>query len=338
MKNPQWISALLAILVSAVVFGALNFSKASQFTLFIGSIISFISTGIFSFILLDMFVFTEINNIKVMLKDLKLKRLYNKKQLDAQRNPFKFIKQEVEDFAMTKETEIANLRNMEKYRMEFLGNVSHELKTPIFSAQGYIHTLLDGALNDLTVNENFLKKAAKNLDQLEILVNDLLTLNQIEIGAIKLHFEVVELQELISDILEDHHAKIQEAAITMVVDIPDKLTVLADRKRIRQVLNNLIENAIKYGGDAVTIQVKAQKTTNLVSIAVSDTGPGIAKEDISRVFERFYRVEKSRSREKGGSGLGLAIVKHILALHGFRIKVSSKPYEHTEFSFKLKAA
>jgi two-component system, OmpR family, phosphate regulon sensor histidine kinase PhoR len=338
MKNPQWISLMLAVLVSAIVMGVLRFTKAPVFMWSITGIAAFLSTGILGYIFLDMFIFTELNDIKALLKELKLKRIYSKSQLETKVNPFKFIKEEVEDFANTKETEISNLRNMEKYRMEFLGNVSHELKTPIFSAQGYIHTLKDGAINDSSVNEKFLEKAAKNLDQLEVLVNDLLTLNQIEIGATKLHFESIKLIDLVNDIVEDLANKKAETNAKISLAIPMNLQIIADKLRIRQVLNNLIENAIKYGGEAVEITISAEKRGQLVSISVQDNGPGIAQADIQRVFERFYRVEKSRSREKGGSGLGLAIVKHIVALHGFKIRLTSMPNVKTEFSFKLKSA
>jgi two-component system phosphate regulon sensor histidine kinase PhoR len=246
------------------------------------------------------------------------------------------VYEEVSYFTSTKEEEIAELKRMEAFRREFIANVSHELKTPLFAAQGFIHTLIDGAAEDTAVRTRFLNKAAKSLDGLENLVQDLLMLSQIETGEIKMRTEPQDLHELAKDVAEEVEEAANKKNITLKVDEPKKKAIaLADAKWIRQVLTNLISNAINYTPEGGSVTVKFTFTKKSVHVIVKDTGMGIPAEHLPRIFERFYRVDKSRSREKGGTGLGLAIVKHILEGHHTKAEVESEEGKGSEFSFKL---
>lgn len=249
------------------------------------------------------------------------------------------LRREIEAFAAVKQAEIDKLRKQEAFRKDFIADVSHELKTPIFAAQGFVHTLLDGAVKDKSVRKKFLKKAAKSLDGLDVLVQDLLTLSQIETGKIRMRFEMIDLYALTEEVLEQFRGKSNRKEISLRIEGPvRKVMVYADSQRISQVMTNLISNAIKHSLDDGEVVVSFVVRKKSVVTRVKDTGEGIPAEHISHIFERFYRVDKSRSREKGGTGLGLAIVKHILDGHKTRAEVESEPGKGSTFSFKLPRA
>jgi two-component system phosphate regulon sensor histidine kinase PhoR len=225
---------------------------------------------------------------------------------------------------------------MEAFRREFIADVSHELKTPIFAAQGFVHTLLDGAVNDKTVRIKFLKKAAKSLDGLDVLVQDLLTLSHIETGQIKMHFENIDLYKLTEEVFEQFEDKADKKNIVLRIERPtQKVMAYADWQRINQVMTNLISNAIKHSDNNSEVLVSFDVSKKYITTFVKDFGEGIPLDQQSRIFERFYRVDKSRSREKGGTGLGLAIVKHILEGHNTKAEVESIPGKGSTFSFRL---
>jgi two-component system phosphate regulon sensor histidine kinase PhoR len=238
----------------------------------------------------------------------------------------------------TVEKEILRLNKIENYRKEFIGDISHELKTPIFAIQGFLETLLNGALDDPEVNEVFLQKAMKNVYRLTYLTKDLMEISKLETGELKSNFQEIYLRDLVLDVVENLQYKSQKENVTIRVEDFDKnLQVMADRNQIKQVLINLIENAIKYNvqGGSVEIGVKPNPIDKYrVLLYVKDTGIGIDPKDIPRVTERFFRVDKSRSREKGGTGLGLSIVKHIIEAHGETLSIESGS-DGTEFSFTL---
>jgi len=229
---------------------------------------------------------------------------------------------------------------MEVFRREFLADVSHELKTPIFAAQGFIHTLLDGAMDDVKVRDKFLQKAAKSLDGLDALVKDLVALSQMETGQIKMHKERVDLRLITLEVCEqlENKAVLRNIGLKIKPDQMRHAWVKADNQRINQVMSNLIENAIKYGKEDGKVIIHFEEEKKHFIISVRDNGSGIPPEHLPRIFERFYRVDKSRSKEKGGTGLGLAIVKHILNAHGAKITVASKADKGTTFTFKLDKA
>lgn len=233
--------------------------------------------------------------------------------------------------------EMERLRNNDVYRKEFVANVTHELKTPLFNIQGYVHSLLDGALEDREVNRMFLEKASRNVERLATLVSDLETITQLETGGIIFESEVFDLNALVKDVFESLEikakAKIKTLSITDGADRP--IYVFADKDKIRQVFVNLIENSIKYGSENGNCWVNIIDDGKNALVEVSDDGPGIPQEHLSRLFERFYRVDKSRSRDAGGTGLGLAIVKHIIEGHGKNISVQSEIGKGTTFRFAL---
>lgn len=242
----------------------------------------------------------------------------------------------------TIEREIQRLKRIENYRKEFIGDVSHELKTPIFAIQGFIETLLNGALEDEEVNRQFLKKAMRNVNRLIYLTNDLMEISKLEAGEMKIHFQDLEIKPIILEIVENLQYKAEREHVTIVVnDIDDNLIVRAERNQIRQVINNLIDNAIKYNKDGGMVYVGVRafiKDKNKLEIYVKDTGIGIDPKDIQRLTERFYRVDKSRSRDKGGTGLGLSIVKHMIEAHDEQLFIDSTPNSGSTFSFTLKRA
>jgi two-component system phosphate regulon sensor histidine kinase PhoR len=226
------------------------------------------------------------------------------------------------------------------YRRDFISSIGHELKTPIFAAQSYVHTLLDGASSDPEVLEKFLKRAAKSLDGLQELVEDFMDLSEMEAGVVSMRLAPINVGVLISDTIDllEGLAEKRDVTIQWEKNSNKKEFILVDKKRMTQVLINLMENAVKYGREKGNIYLGAEADKDFVTISVRDDGPGIDQEHLKRIFERFYRVEQSRNRAKGGSGLGLAIVKHIIELHGSKVQVVSKLNKGTTFSFRVKKA
>lgn len=231
--------------------------------------------------------------------------------------------------------DIEYLTKLEQIRTEFLGNVSHELRTPIFTIQGYLETLIDGAMYDNNVNKNFLLKANHHVQNLNSLLNDLIDISMIESGAMNLSFRYFSFREFIDEILRDMLPAAEEKGLQLILPVFENAQVLGDRNKLRQVMVNLIHNAIKYT-ESGSVEISAERLERALKVKVKDTGIGISEEDIPRIFERFYRVNKDRSREAGGTGLGLAIVKHIIEAHDSRIEVESEPGKGSSFSFLLK--
>jgi two-component system phosphate regulon sensor histidine kinase PhoR len=233
--------------------------------------------------------------------------------------------------------EIERLKETEEYRKEFIGNLAHELKTPVFSVQGYILTLLEGGLEDDTINRKFLKKASKGIERITTVIEDMDTITRIESGTLILDKKKFNIIELIKDVFEDLEEVGKDKETSLIISNKNNLPVFvfADQAKITQVLANLILNAIIYGSEQGETTVTVNTIKGKVVIDVTDNGPGIESAHLSRLFERFYRVEKSRSRNKGGSGIGLAIVKHIIEAHQESISVKSIVDEGTTFSFTL---
>ena len=245
---------------------------------------------------------------------------------------------EIEKFAKDKKIEIDTLKIREEYRKDFLGNVSHELKTPLFTVQGYIETLLNGAMNDKNIRKKYLQRAAKGVDRLIYIIKDLDLITKLEVGDLNLvkeDFDIVEMIENVFDLLEMKASK-KKIALTFDMEYAQPIFVHADKEKIQQVLSNLLVNSIKYGNKNGTTEISVENLIqNKVIIRVTDNGEGIPKQHIPRLFERFYRVDKSGSRSEGGSGLGLAIVKHIIEGHNEKIYVESEFGIGSEFSFTM---
>lgn len=251
------------------------------------------------------------------------------------------LTQEIDKFARTKKLEIETLKVREQYRKEFLGNVSHELKTPLFTIQGYILTLLDGAMNDKNIREKYLKRANEGVERLSFIVNDLDMITKLEVGDLSLNIETFDIVALVKTAFETVEIRAHKKKITLTFDAKytNPIWVTADRERIQQVLANLIINSIKYGRDKGTTEISIENLIkNKVIVRVTDNGEGIDKKYIPRLFERFFRVDKSGSRKEGGSGLGLSIVKHIIEAHNEKIYVESEYDVGSEFSFTLEKA
>lgn len=250
------------------------------------------------------------------------------------------VEQDVENWAHDKLQEIERLKELERYRKDFVGNVSHELKTPIFNIQGYILTLLEGGLEDPNINKLYLTRTEKSIDRMISIVEDLESINKLETGELKPQYSVFDIVKIVEDVFEMEQRLAKERKIWVTFsDKPDKpLMVKADRKRIIEVLTNLVVNGIKYGKKNGYLKVGFYDFDDKIVIEVSDNGIGIDKKDLPRIFERFFRVDKSRSREQGGTGLGLSIVKHIIEAHNQTINVQSVLNEGTTFTFTLEKA
>jgi two-component system, OmpR family, phosphate regulon sensor histidine kinase PhoR len=336
--SARTLALLVAVSVAIVTTLFLSLvDRVGRDALVVSAVISFSASYLLIFVVLEFLIFREINKIYKMMEKLRKKELSSiSKEKSSVLNPLEKINEEIYSFATLKQKEIDELKKLEAFRKEFIADVSHELKTPIFAAQGFVHTLLDGAVNDKNVRTKFLKKAAKSLDGLDILVQDLLTLSQIETGDIKMHFEHIDLHKLCAEAIDQFEEKAEKKNIKLkLVTDYHKINVYADWQRINQVVTNLISNAISYTpeGGEVTITYDVGKKN--ISTFISDTGEGIPPQHLNRIFERFYRVDKSRSREKGGTGLGLAIVKHILEGHNSKAEVESTVGKGSVFSFKL---
>jgi two-component system phosphate regulon sensor histidine kinase PhoR len=251
------------------------------------------------------------------------------------------LTEEIEKYAKNKKFEIESLKVREEYRKEFIGNVSHELKTPLFTVQGYLETLIEGAINDEKIRTKYLNRANKGVERLVYIVKDLDMITKLEIGDLRLRhqtFDIIELIQNVFDLLEMKATK-KEITLTFDIEYLQPIYVMADRERIQQVLSNLIVNSIKYGQKQGTTEISIENLIkNKIIIRVTDNGEGIDAENLPRLFERFYRVDKSGSRKEGGSGLGLSIVKHIIEAHNEKIYIESELSVGSEFSFTLEKA
>lgn len=246
------------------------------------------------------------------------------------------MQREVADWMKNRSSELEDLKKLETYRREFLGNVSHELKTPIFNIQGYITTLLDGGLEDEQINRNYLQRAEKSVERMIAIIDDLEAISRLESGELTLEPEEFDIADLMREVMDAQEMKAGNRGIALKFRENYKpVRVFADKQRIRQVLTNLTTNSIKYGKQDGQTEVRFYDMDDHVLVEVADNGIGIAREHLPRLFERFYRVDKGRSRDQGGTGLGLAIVKHILEAHGQNINVRSTEGVGSTFSFTL---
>ena len=306
--------------------------------------ISALSAGVIFLVTYGVTYFTiqkKIETIEQLFKNIARKRFVEYEDVTSSHNDEidYLVKQGVKS-SRTIEREIQRLNRIENYRKEFIGDISHELKTPIFAIQGFIETLLNGALEDEEVNRDFLKKAMRNVNRLIYLTKDLMEISKLETGELKSEIEEIYLYEVLHDIIESLNYKAEKENIQLTVhDFDKNIMVKADKNQVKQVLINLIENGIKYNVPNGKVEVNVftkPKQPERVFVSVKDTGIGIDEKDIPRVTERFFRVDKSRSRERGGTGLGLAIVKHIMEAHGEKFHIESKPNQGSTFTISLR--
>jgi two-component system phosphate regulon sensor histidine kinase PhoR len=335
--NPRWLAWLIALSVASITTAFLSLVTTVTSVLFVAFAISASSCFILVYFTMEFIVLREVNEVYSALSKLKKKDFTLKpKKGNASLSPIQKLNEELYAYTSRKQQEINQLKKIELYRREFLADVSHELKTPIFVAQGYIETLLDGELDDLETTEKFLRKASLTLDGLNNLVQDLVTLSQMEAGMITMHTNIFNVCELLGELDDIFEKRLQERKMQLqIVHALPNCLVEADQARIRQVFFNLIDNAIKYGHEGGEIVVTFEDKGERVGVEVHDNGQGIPPQHLDHIFERFYRVEKSRNKNDGGSGLGLAIVKQILEAHDSPITVKSKINEKTTFTFEL---
>ena len=276
------------------------------------------------------------HRIKVLYKTISKIKGGDEQSINMDEDVVETANQDVMEWAEDQIKEITLLRETDSFRKDFIGNLAHELKTPLFNIQGFILTLLEVGLDDPEINRKFLSKAEKNIDRMTGLLEDLDSISKIESGVMTIDPEPVNIVELSNDIVDNLERKAKDANVNLKVRDTEDFTVLCDPQKIEQVLSNLLVNSINYGKDGGKTRVRFYDMGEDILIEVADDGIGIKEEDLLRIYERFYRVDKSRSRHAGGSGLGLAIVKHIVEAHGGNLHVRSTFEEGTTFSFTLK--
>ena len=335
-------SSLLIALTSTVVLLFILYFLSSGIDWKIVPLI-FLSVGVCSYSWIywsiEKFIYQKIKIIYKTIHRFKSGKSSGK-DLSMNEDMLAEVNKDVMTWAESRIQEIRDLRQKDSFRKEFIGNLSHELKTPVFSIQGYILTLLEGALEDPENNRKFLMKAAKGVERITLLLQDLDSITKIESGMLKLNKEKFDIVELTREIYDSLEQKAKRSNINLKINNPGQNPVLvnADRSKIAQVLTNLLVNAINYGKEGGYCKVRFYDMDENVLIEVADDGLGISEEHLPRVFERFYRIDKSRSRNVGGSGLGLAIVKHIVEGHGQTINVRSTEGVGSTFSFTLEKA
>ena len=275
--------------------------------------------------------------VRQIYKDLEFESdsLIQTSVIDSDMNSFA---KDLEEFVKLKRSEIESLKKEDLYRKEFVGNVAHELKTPLFAIEGYISNLLDGAMDDKELLKKYLKRAEKSVDRLTYIIKDLDLITQLESSTLKLQITSFDIVKLTEEIIEDLEISASKKNIKIIFNkiYENEILVDADRNRIEQVLTNLITNSINYGAEKGTTEISFESDEKNIMIKVNDNGEGINEENMPRLFQRFFRVDVSRSRNQGGSGLGLAIVKHIIDAHNENIYVQSTEGIGSEFSFSLK--
>ncbi len=329
LTTPLKISFFLSFVIFAFLFIVFSFLKNY---LSFPYLIFFVCTFFFIYLVLKKLFYEK---IKVIYKNIyKFSGSSNIKNLDIE-----FVEKQAEEWADAKEAELNEYKKDQNYRREFLGNVSHELKTPIFNIQGYIQTLLDGGLNDSMINIKYLQRTNKSVERMINIVDDLEVISRLETEQSALDFQTFNIINLVKDVFDSFElqAKKMDIHLETINNSKSKL-VIGDTNKIHQVFINLISNSIKYGKKGGTTSVNFFDMDKNILIEISDNGIGIESASLNRLFERFYRVDKNRSREIGGTGLGLAIVKHILEGHNQQIKVRSTIGVGTTFSFTLKKA
>ena len=295
--------------------------------------IIFIVTFFFFRFILVRFIYSK---IKIIYKTIGKPLKFQSEVKEGSNNVLKTVERDVAEWAINKNKQIRELRKMEQYRKEFVGNVSHELKTPIFNAQGYIETVLDSDMDDPEFIKQYLEKANSNIERLETIVTDLLEISKFETGRIQLEKEAFDLVKLIKKVFFQYQHIAQQQQVTLTVHSEENIVfVFADKKRIMQVLENLISNSIKYGKEGGNTDIFFHDLDDQFLIEIADNGPGTSSEHLPRLFERFYRADKSRNRKINGTGLGLSIVKNIIEAHEQTINVRSEIDKGTTFSFTL---
>lgn len=327
--------------VQTILVGVIAYNINNELDLALSLLAFFIAFIISFFVIYFLYnpiIFNKIDKLYNLVKQQQPKEIPNTQFELEEVDSITRLEDEIIKMTQERTKELEQSRNLDSYRKEFLGNVSHELKTPIFNIQGYIATLIDGGVNDPEINIEYLKRADKSVDRMIHIVDDLETISQLEIGALELDLEKYDIAKQIKDVIEalEFQANKKGIKLQLAKKYDKPILVKADKFRIRQVIVNLITNSIKYGKENGKTVISINLFDEQVIVEIKDNGIGIEEKHLPRLFERFYRVDKGRSREQGGTGLGLAIVKHIIEAHGETIDVSSTVNEGTTMSFTLK--
>lgn len=348
LKNPtpRQIAFLSSLLIAACTLAlallvSITFSGISPWIVFpVFAVLVFLLSYTFNIYYLKKYIYRKIKVIYKSIHKQKISSQEKPRTMDISTNVIDEVEKEVAEWADSQQKEIDKYKSWAEYRRKFLGDISHELKTPIFNIQGYVHSLLDGGIHDEKVNVHFLEKAAKNLERLNTIVEDLESISRLESGELILEMQNFDIKLLTQEVFEDLEFKAAEKKIKLEFKegAGQNFKVRADRESIRQVLMNLISNSIKYGMEDGRTKVGFYDMDRYILIEVADNGIGIAKKHLNHVFDRFYRADKSRSRAQGGSGLGLSIVKHIIEAHKQTIHVRSTPNLGSTFGFTLEKA
>ena len=344
MRTYRTYSLVIALLIALISVGIIALLMIPDLqTPLLQLLIPGVVIGVVAFLIVRFFfirfVEQRINPIYNTIHSYTMSQRKLRAKIDKD-NVIEELNQEVKVWADNQTEEIKKLRQLEKYRKDFLGNVSHELKTPIFNIQGYILTLLDGGMEDQDVNRLYLKRAEKSTNRLISIVDDLDAIARLESGEFRLKKESFNLVRVVEEVLEDQEMRARQRNIKIGFDsnYNKAIKVEADRKRIMEVISNLINNSIKYGKDGGKTTIGFIDTGENILVDITDNGIGIEEKDLPRIFERFFRADKSRSRESGGTGLGLSIVKHTIQAHNQTITVRSKTDQGTTFIFSLDKA
>jgi two-component system phosphate regulon sensor histidine kinase PhoR len=341
IKNLSAAITFICGLIIFILFGLiyiLNDVDIDLLPYLIGIVLGLTALYFFILLLLEKYVYNKLRVIYKFIHNSKAKS--SKKAIPEDVISIDDVNKDVLKWASDTEKRIESLQTLAEYRKNFVGNVSHELKTPIFSLQGYLHTLLDGGIYDESINLKYLNRAAENADRLQHIVEDLESIGEIESGKMELEIEEFDIYELIRGVFQDQKRMADKQNVKLALgsngDFP--LMVRGDIEAIRQVLNNLVTNTLKYGDEGGTTVVSTFDLHKNILIEISDDGIGVEEKHLEHLFDRFYRVDSSRSRLKGGSGLGLSIVKHLVEAHNQTITVRSTVGEGSTFGFTLQKA
>ena len=338
IKTKEGASLWIALLATAIVAVGMVIQHIEWWIMLCTSVGVFVVVALAALFIIRKYVAYKLKPIYsiVLSRDVHTNEIFSELKDKRVEN----IGEELTAWADTNDREIARLKEAECFRKQYLGNVAHELKTPIFNIQGYISTLLDGGLEDELINRKYLERAEKSIDRLINIVNDLDTISKLESSMNKLNLERFDVVALAKEIAEQAEMEADRKEIRISVkgtdNLPSPFWVLADKHYIGQVFVNLIINSIRYGKEGGQTRIRFRDMLDKILIEVEDNGSGIAKEDLPRVFERFYRTDKGRSREQGGTGLGLSIVKNAVVIHGGTITVRNGERGGLEFVFTLR--
>jgi len=331
------LSISVVLLISLALIQTVGILSTSYLGFFLTLAISFVVSYLIIIYVLRRFIYRKVKLIYKSIHAFKRTSKEKSDKIDIDEDIIGEVEKEVNQWGVDSRKEIDSLKSNEEYRRNYLGNISHELKTPIFNIQGYIHTLLEGGLEDGNINYNYLNRAATNVERLHTIIQDLESISRLESGKLVLDMQNFDIRRLTAEIFEDMELTAIERNVKLSFKdgADDSFMVNADRENIRQVLVNLIVNSVKYGKIGGYTKVGFYDMDKYILIEVADNGIGIKEKYLNRLFERFYRVDKSRSRDQGGSGLGLSIVKHIIEAHKQTINVRSTYGVGATFGFTL---